>query len=186
MTCILSHTHSTLFTTNNSIYSFSQPHHTLRHNICRKFFLTPLHTAVYFSSQFNIFVATTEQVHFFFLPLLCLCCPPAIQKQIHDISFLSQASSNTYKTVNLYGEYMQGTVNREQLQTTNDHPADVIFSKVPCWPPFQDLDSQLLHVKGGNPRGWFNTISSSSYISPAIESTNITDVHINIFFTYYI
>jgi hypothetical protein len=49
--------------------------------------------------------------------------------------------------VEWYGENMQGTVNRDQQQTTNDHPGDIKFAKVPCWQPFQNLDSQLLYMK---------------------------------------
>jgi hypothetical protein len=37
----------------------------------------------------------------------------------------------TYKNVERYGENMQCTANREQQQTTNDHPGDIMFAKLP-------------------------------------------------------
>jgi hypothetical protein len=81
---------------------------------------------------------------------------------------------------------MQCTANREQQQTTNDHPGDIMFAKLPSWQLFLNIDSQLLDVKRVVRRGCFKTNTSSSHTSSKIKSRNITDVHVNIFINYHI
>jgi hypothetical protein len=115
----------------------------------------------------------------YFCPLGRVCYPPSIQKQMHDINFVLQASANIYKTVDWYGEKTQCTVNSEK-QTANDQPGDITFAKVLCWRSLQTLDPQLLYVKLGNPRGRFKTNTSSSHSSPATKSKNIPDMHFSI------